>query len=100
MLAQGISGLCDALDLDKVHLVGNSMGGSLCIQVALDRPDLLESMVLMPPGGLEEGQTYRSMKGRRPMLKIMQKEGSTQHSRRQRSKLQLLLPAHTTRPTL
>jgi len=96
MLAQGISGLCDALDLDKVHLVGNSMGGALCIQVALDRPDLIESMVLMAPGGLEEGETYMSMKGIRTMLKIMYKSGITEDSMREIFKLQLFLPENIT----
>lgn len=96
MLAQGISGLCDALNLDKVHLVGNSMGGALCIQVALDRPDLIESMVLMAPGGLEEGETYMSMKGIRTMLKIMYKSGITEDSMREIFKLQLFLPENIT----
>lgn len=96
MLAEGISGLCDALDLDKVHLVGNSMGGALCIQVALDRPDLIESMVLMAPGGLEEGETYMSMKGIRTMLKIMYKSGITEDSMREIFKLQLFLPENIT----
>lgn len=96
MLAQGISGMCDALGLEKVHLVGNSMGGALCIQVALDRPDLIESMVLMAPGGLEEGETYMSMKGIRTMLKIMYKSGITEDSMREIFKLQLFLPENIT----
>lgn len=91
MLAEGISGLCDALGLDKVHLVGNSMGGAICVQVALDRPELVESMVLMAPGGIEETDVYMGMKGIRTMLKIMYKSGITETSIRDIFKLQLYL---------
>src|SRR5690554_2478292 len=91
MLAHGISGLCDALGLEKIHLVGNSMGGALCIQVALDRPELIESMVLMAPGGIEERDVYLGMKGIRTMLKIMYKSGINETSIRDIFKLQLNL---------
>lgn len=96
MLAHGISGLCDALGLEKIHLVGNSMGGALCMQVALDRPELIESMVLMAPGGLEEGEVYMGMKGIRTMLKIMYKSGITEQSMRDIFQLQLYLPENIT----
>jgi 2-hydroxy-6-oxo-6-(2'-aminophenyl)hexa-2,4-dienoate hydrolase len=42
----------DAMGLSQVAIVGNSMGGATTIGVALDRPDLLSSLVLMGSAGL------------------------------------------------
>jgi pimeloyl-ACP methyl ester carboxylesterase len=41
----------EALDLGPAHLVGNSMGGATSLGVAMMRPDLVESLVLMGSGG-------------------------------------------------
>jgi pimeloyl-ACP methyl ester carboxylesterase len=41
----------EALDLGPAHLVGNSMGGATSLGVAMHRPDLVESLVLMGSGG-------------------------------------------------
>lgn len=41
----------EALDLGPAHLVGNSMGGATSLGVAMERPDLVESLVLMGSGG-------------------------------------------------
>ncbi len=82
--------LCDTLGLEQVTLIGNSMGGAACIQLALDYPDLVERLVLMAPGGLESKETYMGMKGIRTMLKIMfSGEGITRESMRSIFKLQL-----------
>lgn len=51
-LALAVRGLLDALDLDKAHLVGNSYGGGAALRLALDRPDRVDRMVLMGPGGI------------------------------------------------
>ncbi|MGW2823113.1 alpha/beta fold hydrolase [Streptomyces sp. NPDC001443] len=51
-LADGIRGLLDALDLEKVHLVGNSYGGACALRLALDTPERVDRMVLMGPGGI------------------------------------------------
>ncbi|MEV6348775.1 alpha/beta fold hydrolase [Actinoplanes sp. NPDC051851] len=51
-LAVFVRGLLDALDLDKAHLVGNSYGGAAALRLALDRPDRVERLVLMGPGGI------------------------------------------------
>ncbi len=39
----------DTLGLGRVHLVGNSWGGFICLLVALKRPDLVRSMVVQEP---------------------------------------------------
>lgn len=51
-LALAVRGLLDALGLDKAHLVGNSYGGAAALRLALDRPDRVDRVVLMGPGGV------------------------------------------------
>lgn len=41
----------DALGIAKAHFVGNSLGGMVTLRLALDRPDKVDRMVLMGPGG-------------------------------------------------
>lgn len=89
LLRDGLVGLLDALDLEEVVLVGNSMGGAFCIQLALDIPDRVNRLVLMAPGGLEEREVYMGMEGISTMLRIMYKEGVTRDSMRSIFKLQL-----------
>lgn len=50
--ARAIKALLDRLEIGKVSLVGNSMGGASAMNFALEYPDRLDSMVLMGPGGL------------------------------------------------
>jgi 4,5:9,10-diseco-3-hydroxy-5,9,17-trioxoandrosta-1(10),2-diene-4-oate hydrolase len=56
-LALAIRGLLDELEIDKAHLVGNSYGGAAALRLALDRPDKVDRMILMGPGGI--GTTRR-----------------------------------------
>src|SRR5215469_2119289 len=44
--------LLDALEIDKTHLLGNSMGGYVGLELALAYPDRVERIVGMGPGGL------------------------------------------------
>jgi 4,5:9,10-diseco-3-hydroxy-5,9,17-trioxoandrosta-1(10),2-diene-4-oate hydrolase len=89
LLRDALIGLMDELDLDDVALVGNSMGGAFCIQLALDIPERINRLVLMAPGGLEEREVYMEMEGISTMLRIMYKEGVTKDSMRSIFKLQL-----------
>lgn len=41
----------DHLGVGRCHLVGASFGGGVAVDVALTRPDLVESLLLCPPGG-------------------------------------------------
>ncbi|MFC0437066.1 alpha/beta fold hydrolase [Kutzneria buriramensis] len=56
-LAIFVRGLLDALDVEKAHVVGNSYGGAAALRLALDRPDRVDKLVLMGPGGI--GTTRR-----------------------------------------
>jgi 4,5:9,10-diseco-3-hydroxy-5,9,17-trioxoandrosta-1(10),2-diene-4-oate hydrolase len=50
--ARALKGLFDQLDLGRVPLVGNSLGGGTAVRFALDYPDRAGRLVLMGPGGL------------------------------------------------
>jgi len=43
--------LLDELDLQKVHLVGNSLGCSVSLELLMNYPERFEKVVLMGPGG-------------------------------------------------
>jgi len=50
--AQALAGLLDGLSIEKVHLIGNSLGGGGALRFVLDYPDRVGRLVLMGPGGL------------------------------------------------
>lgn len=50
--ARALKGLFDQLELGRVPLVGNSLGGGTAVRFALDYPDRAGRLVLMGPGGL------------------------------------------------
>jgi 4,5:9,10-diseco-3-hydroxy-5,9,17-trioxoandrosta-1(10),2-diene-4-oate hydrolase len=50
--ADAVAGLLDELGIDRVHLVGNSLGGGTAMRFALRFPDRADRLVLMAPGGL------------------------------------------------
>jgi pimeloyl-ACP methyl ester carboxylesterase len=47
--ASAIRGLMDELGLDHAHLVGNSMGGRVALEVALGTPERVASLSLLAP---------------------------------------------------
>ncbi|RKH68411.1 alpha/beta fold hydrolase [Corallococcus llansteffanensis] len=50
LFACDIAALCDGLGLTGVHVVGLSMGGMMGFQLAVDRPDLVRSLVVINSG--------------------------------------------------
>ncbi|GAA4545220.1 alpha/beta hydrolase [Pseudonocardia xishanensis] len=44
--------LLDAEGIDRVDIVGNSLGGAVATQLTLDHPDRVRRLVLMGPGGI------------------------------------------------
>ncbi len=49
-------GLLDALGLDRVHLVGESLGGWLAVKFAPHHPERLHTVILSAPGGRVVGE--------------------------------------------
>lgn len=64
-LATNTRGLLQALGVNRVHVLGHSMGGMLAARFALMYPDLTASLTLMNPLGLEDwkalGVPYTSL---------------------------------------
>jgi 4,5:9,10-diseco-3-hydroxy-5,9,17-trioxoandrosta-1(10),2-diene-4-oate hydrolase len=50
--ADAVAGLLSELGLERVHLVGNSLGGGTAVRFALRYPERAGRLVLMGPGGL------------------------------------------------
>ena len=49
--ADAVGGLLDALSLETVSLLGNSMGGDVAVRYTLDNPKRVQRLLLMGPGG-------------------------------------------------
>lgn len=47
VLAEDLAGFLDALDVERCHLLGHSMGGMVAIRFALRHPQRLNSLILM-----------------------------------------------------
>ncbi|WP_182523567.1 4,5:9,10-diseco-3-hydroxy-5,9,17-trioxoandrosta-1(10),2-diene-4-oate hydrolase [Nocardioides dongkuii] len=50
--ADHVVALLDELGIERVHLLGNSLGGGTAMRLALTHPDRVGRLVLMGPGGL------------------------------------------------
>lgn len=53
-LALNTKSLLDSLKIDKMHLLGHSMGGMLATRFALMYPEMVEKLILENPIGLED----------------------------------------------
>ena len=58
-----LNAFINKLGLDKVTLLGNSLGGAIALGQALAHPDSIEKLILMAPGGVEEREVYFRMEG-------------------------------------
>ena len=52
-----------AQGVKRATLVGNSLGGGVAIQMALDHPEFIDRLILMSPGCIEELPIYFAMPG-------------------------------------
>ncbi|GLZ28600.1 4,5-9,10-diseco-3-hydroxy-5,9,17-trioxoandrosta-1(10),2-diene-4-oate hydrolase [Lentzea sp. NBRC 105346] len=50
--AAALRDLLDSLEIEKAHILGNSLGGGTAVRFALDNPRRAARLVLMGPGGL------------------------------------------------
>jgi 4,5:9,10-diseco-3-hydroxy-5,9,17-trioxoandrosta-1(10),2-diene-4-oate hydrolase len=56
-LARAMLGLLDALGIERAHALGNSLGGACALRLALDRPERVDRLVLLGPGGVDTTRT-------------------------------------------
>ncbi len=52
-LARTMLGLLDALGVERAHILGNSLGGSCALRLALEAPERADRLVLLGPGGID-----------------------------------------------
>ncbi|WP_206105987.1 alpha/beta fold hydrolase [Olivibacter sp. XZL3] len=57
LLARNTKAVLDSLGIDKIYLLGHSMGGMLASRFTLMYPDVVEKLVLENPIGLEDWKT-------------------------------------------
>ena len=57
-----------SLGVESCSFVGNSLGGGIAIQIALDNPSFVDKLILMGPGCLEEQGAYWTMPGIAKMM--------------------------------
>ena len=60
----------DAAGITRCALVGNSLGGAIALQFALDYPQMTEKLVLMAPGGLNAREEYFRMPGMQKLAQV------------------------------
>lgn len=93
-VAGGFRRFLDVAGVSTCALVGNSHGGAIAIQTALDLPDRVSKLVLMAPGGLAEREAYMKMDGIRAMMKaFLAAGGITRDALREVLGLQIFNPA-------
>jgi pimeloyl-ACP methyl ester carboxylesterase len=51
-LADFVLRVMGVLGLERVHLCGNSLGGAVCLRIALDHPDRVDRLVLVDSAGV------------------------------------------------
>lgn len=73
-LAFTIRTMLDELGVEKAHLVGNSYGGAAALRLALDRPERVDRLILMGPGGIGTSRGLPT-KGLRTLLEYYGGEG-------------------------
>lgn len=54
LLAGSLYAWLEALDIDRCSIAGNSMGGALAINLAIDHPGLVEKLILLAPAALAD----------------------------------------------
>jgi 3-oxoadipate enol-lactonase len=63
LFARDVVGLLDQLTIDKVHVVGLSMGGMIAFQLAVDSPERLDSMTIVNSGPAVIPRTLKDRAG-------------------------------------
>jgi 4,5:9,10-diseco-3-hydroxy-5,9,17-trioxoandrosta-1(10),2-diene-4-oate hydrolase len=52
-LANAMLGVLDALKIERTHVLGNSLGGACALRMVLERPERIDRLVLLGPGGID-----------------------------------------------
>ena len=71
------------LGVDTCAVIGNSLGGSIALQLALDNPGIFSALILMAPGGIEQQSAYFEMPAMAQMREFYQQHVGTTVDARQ-----------------
>lgn len=92
-----VSTLTEALTkmgISRCTLVGNSMGGTISMKMALETPELIERLLVMATGGLYPLERYLQMEGIQRMLPVLTAPGGlTRDALREVFKLMFFNPS-------
>jgi pimeloyl-ACP methyl ester carboxylesterase len=67
--ARAVVRFMDAMDIDRAHLVGNSMGGRVALELALTEPDRVTSLSLLAPA-----LAFRRRRELVPLVRLLRPE--------------------------
>jgi pimeloyl-ACP methyl ester carboxylesterase len=67
--ARAVCRFMDAMEIERAHLVGNSLGGRVAIEVGLQRPDRVQSLSLLCPS-----MAWRRRRHFVPIVKLLRPE--------------------------
>lgn len=78
--------LLDTLGIDSFHVMGNSLGGLMSLELATQHPDRVKSMVLFNSAGYDMEAVMRSANAfvlRNPLVKVLVRKGMSEFMTRQ-----------------
>lgn len=67
-LVTAVEAVVDALGVDSIYLVGNSLGGAISMTYTMENPGKVKKLILLAPGGLGSKLRYMRMPGIRAMM--------------------------------
>src|ERR1700722_10195224 len=67
-MAGEVASLLNELAVEKCHFIGHALGGLIGLQLALDRPDLIDNMVLVNAWAKTHPHTIRCFAARKSLL--------------------------------
>ncbi len=67
--ADAVLGYMDALEIERAHLIGNSMGGRVALVVGFERPERVASLSLLAPA-----MAFRRRRELVPLVKLLRPE--------------------------
>src|SRR5262249_9286820 len=67
--ARAVLRFMDAMEIDRAHLVGNSLGGRVAIEVGLERPERVQSLSLLCPS-----MAWRRRRHLVPIVRLLRPE--------------------------
>ncbi|NND82405.1 MAG: alpha/beta fold hydrolase [Gammaproteobacteria bacterium] len=96
LFADNVKATLDQLGIEQCTLLGNSLGGAICIRLALDFPQLVTRLIMMAPGGIEEKDRYFAMPGIAKMVSAFVGGGLDRDGLRQILEILVHDPKHVT----